>query len=109
MKARHPGISINLYYLTISRDLARQTYAHVSEGVGAIAWPCAEAVESVAFGDDIKRDPFLAGRTQKLSGYSHYYKIRIGDYRVGLRIDSEAQLIEFKRVLHRREIYRKFP
>ena len=71
--------------------------------------PIRKRVESLAFGEDIKRDPFLAGRTQKLSGYSHYYKIRIGDYRVGLRIDSEAQLIEFRRVLHRREIYRKFP
>ena len=66
-------------------------------------------VESIAFGEDIKRDPFLAGRTQKLSGSSHYYKIRIGDYRVGLRIDTEVQLIEFERILHRREIYRKFP
>ena len=41
--------------------------------------PIRKRVESLAFGEDIKRDPFLAGRTQKLSGYSHYYKIRIGD------------------------------
>lgn len=71
--------------------------------------PIRKRVESIAFGEDIKHDPFLAGRTQKLSGYSHYYKIRMGDYRIGLRIDGEGQLIEFRRVLHRREIYRKFP
>jgi mRNA interferase RelE/StbE len=68
-----------------------------------------ERVESLAFGDDIKRDPYLAGKTQKLTGHAAYYKIRVGDYRVGLRIDTEAQTVEFQRVLHRREIYRKFP
>jgi mRNA interferase RelE/StbE len=68
-----------------------------------------ERVERLAFGDDIKRDPYLAGRAQKLTGYDTYYKIRVGDYRVGVRIDLGAQTVEFQRVLHRREIYRKFP
>ena len=66
-------------------------------------------VEKIAFGDDMKRDPFLDGRTQKLSGYSLYYKLRVGDYRVGLWIDSDTRTVEFQRVLHRREIYRRFP
>ena len=66
-------------------------------------------VESIAFGDDIKLDPFLEGRTQKLVGHQNYYKIRVGDYRIGLHINSSEQLIEFQRVLHRREIYRRFP
>lgn len=66
-------------------------------------------VEEIAFGENIKRDPFLAGKTQKLSGYQTYYKIRVGDYRIGLLIDSSEQLVEFQRVLHRRHIYRKFP
>ncbi len=66
-------------------------------------------VESVAFGEAIKDDPFLAGRTQKLSGYREFYRIRFGSYRVGLRIDTAAKVIEFRRVLHRKEIYRRFP
>ena len=33
-------------------------------------------VEAIAFGEDIKQDPFLAGKTQKLTGYQTYYKIR---------------------------------
>lgn len=66
-------------------------------------------VEGIAFGDDIKLDPFLEGRTQKLVGHQNYYKIRVGDYRIGLHINSSEQLIEFRRVLHRREIYRRFP
>ncbi len=68
-----------------------------------------ERVEQIAFGADIQADPFLKGKVQKLSGYQTYYKLRIGQYRVGLKIDPEKQSIEFQRVLHRREIYRKFP
>jgi mRNA interferase RelE/StbE len=66
-------------------------------------------VEAITFGEEIKQDPFLSGKTQKLTGYITYYKIRVGDYRIGLHIDTNEQLIEFQRVLHRREIYRKFP
>lgn len=65
-------------------------------------------MEAIAFGDDITRDPYLAGKTQKLAGYQTYYKIRVGDYRVGVHIDADVQQIEFQRVLHRRDIYCKF-
>jgi len=66
-------------------------------------------VEAIAFGEAIKQDPFLAGKTQELTGYQTYYKIRVGDHRIGLHIDSNQHLVEFQRVLHRREIYRQFP
>ena len=66
-------------------------------------------VEEVAFGEAIKEDPFLGGRVQKLEGYRDYYKMRFGSYRVGLRIDFEERVIEFRRVRHRRDIYRRFP
>jgi mRNA interferase RelE/StbE len=68
-----------------------------------------EQVEQIAFGEAIIFDPLLNGRVQKLTGYQSYYKIRFGNYRVGLRLDFAAELIEFQRVMHRREIYRKFP
>lgn len=68
-----------------------------------------ERIETIAFGDEIKQDPFMGGKTQKLSGYQTFYKIRVGDYRIGLQINSDEHLVEFLRVLHRREIYRKFP
>ena len=51
-------------------------------------------VESIAFGDEIKQGPYLAGKVQKLVGYQDFYKIRLGDYRIGLRIDAEEQSIE---------------
>ncbi len=66
-------------------------------------------VEAIVFGNQIKDSPFLHGKTQKLSGYKTYYKIRVGDYRIGLRIEHDINSVEFQRVLHRRDIYRKFP
>jgi mRNA interferase RelE/StbE len=66
-------------------------------------------VEKIAFGSEIRTDPLLNGQVQKLTGYQNYYKLRFGDYRVGLYLDFDNQIIEFQRVLHRREIYRKFP
>ena len=44
---------------------------------------------------------------EKLKGYSSFYRIRSGDYRIGICITDEHIIL--MRVLHRREIYRKFP
>ena len=44
---------------------------------------------------------------KKLKGYIHYYRIRIGDYRIGLRINNDE--LSFERILHRKEIYKIFP
>jgi mRNA interferase RelE/StbE len=44
---------------------------------------------------------------KKLSGASGYYRIRVGDYRIGVAV--EGDVVEFVRMLHRREIYRYFP
>ena len=44
---------------------------------------------------------------KKISGDKGYYRIRTGDYRVGVFLaDNE---LEFVRCLHRRDIYRVFP
>ena len=44
----------------------------------------------------------------KLSGSQRFYRIRLGDYRIGLSLE-EDETIEFVRCLHRRNIYRYFP
>ena len=46
-------------------------------------------------------------KTEKMKGFKNYYKIRFGDYRVGLKYEMDTVILE--RVLHRREIYRFFP
>jgi mRNA interferase RelE/StbE len=43
----------------------------------------------------------------KISGYKTFYRIRFGDYRVGIEV-VKGEII-FVRVLHRKEIYRYFP
>ena len=48
-----------------------------------------------------------SGNIEKLRGYQKYYKIRFGNYRVGLKLEGETLVLE--RVLHRKDIYRYFP
>lgn len=44
---------------------------------------------------------------KKLKGFKTAYRIRIGDYRIGVFIDGDT--VEFARVVHRRDIYKFFP
>jgi len=44
---------------------------------------------------------------KKLRGERNYFRIRIGDYRLGLKI--EGQLVTLVRILNRKDIYRYFP
>ncbi|WP_353570949.1 type II toxin-antitoxin system RelE/ParE family toxin [Candidatus Albibeggiatoa sp. nov. BB20] len=44
---------------------------------------------------------------KKMRGYNQFYRIRAGDYRLGVSL-HENRLI-FVRCLHRKDIYRYFP
>ena len=44
---------------------------------------------------------------KKLRGGAAYFRVRLGEYRVGLAVEQNA--VVFVRVLHRREVYRFFP
>jgi mRNA interferase RelE/StbE len=44
---------------------------------------------------------------KKLKGYDNFYRIRVGDYRLGFTISGDV--IVLVRFLHRKEIYRFFP
>jgi mRNA interferase RelE/StbE len=43
----------------------------------------------------------------KLKGHDDFYRIRIGNFRIGIKLVDEE--IIFVRLLHRKEIYRFFP
>ncbi|WAC09541.1 type II toxin-antitoxin system RelE family toxin [Dyadobacter pollutisoli] len=43
---------------------------------------------------------------KKLKGFSNAYRIRIGDYRVGIFVENDV--IEFARIAHRKDIYNIF-
>jgi len=47
------------------------------------------------------------GKIEKMTGYKDYFKIRFGDYRVGIK--KENNIIMVETVKHRREIYKFFP
>jgi mRNA interferase RelE/StbE len=44
----------------------------------------------------------------RMRGYENYYRIRMGQYRIGCRITDDNTII-FYRVKSREEIYRVFP
>ena len=44
---------------------------------------------------------------KKLSGYKIAYRFKLGPYRIGFYFENNK--IEFARVLHRKDIYKKFP
>jgi mRNA interferase RelE/StbE len=44
---------------------------------------------------------------KKIEGYDCYYRLRIGDYRLGLKVLGDT--VELIRFLQRRDIYRRFP
>jgi len=43
----------------------------------------------------------------KMRGYPTFFRIRIGDYRIGLGVLNDEVI--FVRALHRKDIYRYFP
>ncbi len=51
--------------------------------------------------------PGEIGDLKKLSGSDDAYRIRVGEYRVGVVIEGDA--VEFVRFLPRRDLYRFFP
>ncbi|WP_199250185.1 type II toxin-antitoxin system RelE/ParE family toxin [[Phormidium] sp. ETS-05] len=44
---------------------------------------------------------------KKLKGSTDYYRMRVGDYRIGIKVNDGV--VSFVRILHRKEIYRYFP
>ncbi len=45
--------------------------------------------------------------TKQLSSEGKYFRIRLGDYRIGLKLEEDVVI--FVRFLHRKDIYRYFP
>lgn len=63
----------------------------------------AELIETFEQAEDLSAIPNL----KKLRAAGGYYRVRLGEYRIGLMI--RAGVVSFVRCLHRREIYRFFP
>jgi mRNA-degrading endonuclease RelE of RelBE toxin-antitoxin system len=67
-----------------------------------------ETIKALAFTEIPNLPKFEEiGNLKKLKGDENAYRIRIGDYRLGIFFDGETVI--FARVLHRKDIYRYFP
>jgi len=68
----------------------------------------AKTIEEFVF-DDLVNYSNLSdiGKVEKMTGYKNYFKIRFGNYRVGIKKENDCVIIET--VKHRREIYKYFP
>jgi len=61
------------------------------------------AIEQIQQADNLNE----VNQIKKLQGKMNYYRIRVGNYRMGIKV-SEG-VVSFIRILHRKEIYRYFP
>ena len=70
----------------------------------------AEVIEHVLDVDHRKQIQKL----KKLQGFENYYRIKLGDYRIGIEIEKSPEntgeeIVTFIRFIHRKDIYRYFP
>jgi len=64
-----------------------------------------ERIEKLVFEKIPKLDNISDARDiKKMRGYSDYYRIRVGDYRIGCKLEVENRII-FYRVKSRKDIY----
>lgn len=79
-----------------SKDLDKIRFSHVKQSVQRIILKV-ESAESISEIPNLK----------KLSGHKSAYRIRTGDYRIGIFV--EGKTVEFARIVHRKDIYNLFP
>jgi mRNA interferase RelE/StbE len=85
-----------LYEKSFGRDLKKIKDKRLLKQVQKII----EQVESATSFSDLQN-------VKKMEGYTTYYRIRVGDYRIGIEV-VEGQAI-FVCFLNRKDIYRYFP
>ena len=82
---------------SFQKDISRITDAKVKLAI-------AEIIEAIEKSENLSSIINL----KKLTGYKDLYRIKLGNYRIGLRFTNEQELL-FIRILHRKEIYQRWP
>lgn len=85
-----------LYEKSFIKDLKKRKSKPLKENVKSVISEVREAKDR----SDLKK-------LEKLKGHDSAYKIRIGNYRLGIFIEDDT--IIFSRLLHRKKNYKKFP
>jgi mRNA interferase RelE/StbE len=89
---------VNTQYLpSFIKDLKALKSTPVFASIQALVF---EEIPNISKFEDI-------ANLKKLKGYENSYRIRLGDYRIGVVFDGET--VTFYRVIHRKEFYRYFP
>ena len=55
----------------------------------------------------LSENPF-SPESKKIQGYTDYYRIRVGMYRIIYRVEKKIEIVTIIKVGHRKEIYRNF-
>jgi len=85
------------YRQAFLKDLKQLKSSTSYQRIYELAFTTLEAINTLEEISDIKA----------MRGYAGRYRIRIGDYRIGIEVNEDV--IEVLCVLHRREFYRYFP
>ncbi|MCD6118184.1 type II toxin-antitoxin system RelE/ParE family toxin [bacterium] len=74
-----------------------------------ISNPYREKIENLVFEKISGLDDISSIKNiKKIRGYNEYYRIRVGIYRIGCKIES-GNIVIFYRVKNRNDIYKIFP
>jgi mRNA interferase RelE/StbE len=84
------------YESRFQKDLKNINNASILEKIKTVIENCKQA-------DSIQQ----INQLKKMRGYNQFYRVRVGDYRIGLAIQDDIFI--FVRCLHRKDIYRYFP
>lgn len=85
-----------LFETSFARDLKRIKDKRLLQHIG-------ETIDELKAAEDLQSVSSL----RKLQGHETFYRVRLGDYRIGLEVIADE--VVFVRILHRKDIYRYFP
>jgi mRNA interferase RelE/StbE len=85
-----------VYEASFARDLQRIRDKQLLRRVQQVI----EALKAAATWTDLQD-------VKKMQGYDTLYRIRLGDYRIGIEVVADQVILV--RLLHRKDIYRYFP
>ncbi len=80
---------------SFGRDLKKINDQHLLDRVRRV-------IEEVEAADDLQQ----VGNLKKMTGTVNFFRIRVGDYRIGIAVSGDT--VEFIRCLPRRDLYRFF-
>ncbi len=66
-----------------------------------------EKVRHVIISTEEATDIGAIPNLKKMEGFKTFYRIRIGDYRIGIEVKKD--IVSFITIAHRKDIYKKFP